>query len=266
VFAFCTELIAWVIGYHHLPDVRVETNSLGAITGDAALTGLNLWIVYVALERYCRRFWPDLLLGSSRLLSGHVRDPRVGRDILLGASAGVLWLLIDVGRQLLPPTMRYPQPVPGLGDQVLQLSSGAITLLVWTTVVLRQLTQAFGAVLIFVVLRLITRRAPVGIGLGMFVIFSSWSYFGRASSNWIELVLEIAAVGLFTLVTIRGGLLAAAIALFVVRTGNATPLTLQMTQRSAAASNWTLALFVALTLFGFYASRGGKPLLGKFEL
>jgi hypothetical protein len=82
----------------------------------------------------------------------------------------------------------------------------------------------------------------------------------------IELVLEVAAVVLFTLVTIRGGLFAAAIALFVVRTGNATPLTLQMTQRSAAASNWTLALFVALTLFGFYASRGGKPLLGKFEL
>jgi hypothetical protein len=265
VFVFCTELTAWVIGYHHLPDVRVETSSLGAITGDALLTALNLWIVYVALEPYGRRFWPDLLLGSSRLLSGHLRDPRVGRDILLGVSAGVLWLLIDVGRQLLPPASGYPQPVPGLGDQVLQLSSDAVTLLVWTTVVLRQLTQAFGAVLIFVVLRLITRRAPLAIGLGMFVIFSSWSFYGRASSNWIELVLEIAAVGLFTLVTIRGGLLAAAIALFVVRTGNATPFTLQMTHWSAAASNWTVALIVGLTLFGFYASRAGQPLLGKFE-
>jgi hypothetical protein len=55
-------------------------------------------------------------------------------------------------------------------------------------------------------------------------------------------------------------------ALFVVRTGNATPFTLQMTHWSASASNWTLALMAGLALFGFYASRSGQPLFGKFEL
>jgi hypothetical protein len=31
---------------------------------------------------------------------------------------------------------------------------------------------------------------------------------------------------------------------------------------SVAAGNWTLAAFVALTFFGFYAARAGQPLLG----
>ena len=40
--------------------------------------------MYVALEPYVRRFWPDGILGWTRLLSGYVRDPRVGRDVLIG--------------------------------------------------------------------------------------------------------------------------------------------------------------------------------------
>jgi hypothetical protein len=266
VFVFCTELTAWVIGYHHLPDVRVETLSLSAIAGDAALSALNLWMVYVALEPYARRFWPDLLLGWSRLLSGHIRDTRVGRDVLVGVSAGVLWLFIDAGRRLLPPLIGLAQPLPALGDVVLQLSSSRLTLLVWTTVVLRQLTQAFAAVLIFVVLRLVTRRPRAAVGLGMAILFASWSVYGRAPSTATDVAFEIAAVALFTTVTIRGGLLAAAIALFVVRTGNATPFTPHMTHWSATASSWTLALIVGLALFGFYASRAGKPLFGRLAL
>jgi hypothetical protein len=263
VFAFSTEIAAWIIGYRHTPDVRIELSSLNAITGDAVLLGLILWIVYVALEPYCRRFWPDLLLGSSRLLSGHVRDPRVGRDILLGVSAGVLWLLLDVGRQLVPPALGYPQPHPQLGFQVLQLLGSTITLLVWTTGVLRQLTPAFGAVLMFVVLRLITRRASVAIAIGMLVIFFVWwSSFGAASTWWIELVFGIAVVSLFTFAIIRFGLITATIALFVARIGAATPFTLHATHWSAAASNWTIVLVGGLAVFGYYSSRAGQPLFG----
>ena len=46
--------------------------------------GVMLWVVYIALEPYVRKFWPDSLLGWSRLLAGHIRDPRVGRDVLIG--------------------------------------------------------------------------------------------------------------------------------------------------------------------------------------
>src|SRR6185436_4012106 len=35
-----------------------------------------------------RRRWPDLLISWSRLMSGRVRDPMVGRDVLIGIGAG----------------------------------------------------------------------------------------------------------------------------------------------------------------------------------
>jgi len=38
-----------------------------------------------------------------------------------------------------------------------------------------------------------------------------------------------------------------------------------MTHWSAAGSNQTIGLVIALTLFAFYASRAGQPLFGKFD-
>jgi len=48
------------------------------------------WILYLALEPIVRRRWPDSIISWSRLLAGRLRDPLVGRDILIGCLAGVL--------------------------------------------------------------------------------------------------------------------------------------------------------------------------------
>ncbi len=44
----------------------------------------SAWIFYMALEPLVRRSWPHSLVSWSRLLSGRLRDPLVGRDILIG--------------------------------------------------------------------------------------------------------------------------------------------------------------------------------------
>jgi hypothetical protein len=36
-----------------------------------------------------RRTWPESLVGWIRLLDGRLRDPRVGRDVMLGLLAGL---------------------------------------------------------------------------------------------------------------------------------------------------------------------------------
>ena len=43
-----------------------------------------VWLLYVALEPQLRRVWPETMIGWSRLLAGSVRDPLVGRDVLIG--------------------------------------------------------------------------------------------------------------------------------------------------------------------------------------
>ncbi|HJZ76663.1 MAG TPA: serine/threonine-protein kinase [Vicinamibacterales bacterium] len=263
VFVVCTELAAWLTGYHHVPDLRTEMLSFGAIASDAIALGVVLWIIYAALEPYARRFWPEMLLGWSRLLSGHVRDPRVGRDVLLGVAFGVAWFGLDIVRRLLPQAFGYPATVPRLGDAT-TLFGAAQTVSTWSTVILRDLQIAFGAVLLFVVLRLITRRASIAIALGMTIVLYWWSSITVTPVLWIEVTYEIIVVAMFTFVLIRYGLLAAAVARILAGLCEAIPFTLQVSHWSATPSNWTVAAIVLLAVFGFYASRAGEPLFGTF--
>ena len=264
--AFTFEMAAWLFGYQHDADFRVELSSFSAIAADAAFLGITLWLVYAALEPYCRRFWPDMLLGWSRLLAGHIRDARVGRDALVGASAGILWFAIDLARRLLPQALGYSAVVPEAGSELNFVGApcdACNSLSTWSVLVIRQLLPAFLALLLFVVLRLITRRQSAAILLGAIAIFFWWSALGDPTSFWIEFSGEALIVVLFTTVMIRFGVLAALVALFVVNVCQVAPLTPDVTHWSAPSSNLTIALLIALTVFGFVASRAGQPLFGK---
>src|SRR5262249_7263231 len=154
--------------------------------------------------------------------------------------------------------------VPRLGTDAITLFGAADTISTWAVTVLVQLQIAFGALLLFVVLRLITRRAPVAIAIGMLIVFYWWSTLTLTPVLWIEVTYEILVVAMFTFVLIRFGLLAAAVARIVVGVCQAIPFTLQVSHWSATASNWTIAAIVLLAVFGFYTSRTGEPLFGKF--
>ena len=266
IFAAVAEMVTWVVGNHHVADLRIESLSFSAIAADAVFLGVLLWIIYAALEPYGRRFWPDMLLGWSRLLSGRIHDSRVGRDVLLGSTFGMAWFLLDVARRLLPQALGYPGTVPRLGAETAMLLGGAETFTTWAVVVLRELQTTFATVLLFVVLRLLTRRAWLSVALGMVVTFFWWSNLAVTSVLWNDIIYAIAAVCLFTFVMIRFGLLAAAIARIVLGLCEAVPFTLQTSHWSATPSNWTIALIVALASFGFYASRAGQAPFGKLEV
>jgi serine/threonine-protein kinase len=79
------------LGIDHSRDYRVELDRLCHILGIAAFSGVKLGIAYLALEPYVRRHWPWQLVGWARLLAGRWRDPRVGTDVLIGVTAGVLF-------------------------------------------------------------------------------------------------------------------------------------------------------------------------------
>ena len=68
---------------------------------------------------------------------------------------------------------------------------------------------------------------------------------------------------LLTLVVVSFGLLSCAVALFVSSVMLNIPLRLDLSHWAAMPSAWTVALLMALTMFGFYASRAGQPLFGQ---
>jgi serine/threonine-protein kinase len=56
--------------------------------------GVLFWAIYLALEPFVRRHWPQTLVSWTTLLGGRVGDPIVGRDILIGVALGVLIALL----------------------------------------------------------------------------------------------------------------------------------------------------------------------------
>jgi len=52
---------------------------------------LIVWTAYLGLEPYIRRRWPQIIISWTSLLGGGLRDPVVGRDVLIGAALGAFW-------------------------------------------------------------------------------------------------------------------------------------------------------------------------------
>jgi hypothetical protein len=69
-----------------------------------------MWLSYVAIEPFVRRQWPQVLVSWARLLAGDWRDPLVGRDILIGCTAGVLVACLERMEYFAPALLGYPEP------------------------------------------------------------------------------------------------------------------------------------------------------------
>jgi hypothetical protein len=62
-------------------------------------------VLYLAFEPFVRRKWPAMLIGWNRIMTGLVRDPVVGRDVIVGSVAGtsmvcIMWLVYAEGSWL----------------------------------------------------------------------------------------------------------------------------------------------------------------------
>jgi hypothetical protein len=112
-FSFVLYLGSNVLSLHHVADVAdgAEVRMLARAAADALFSSGVVWLVYIALEPYVRRLWPEVLISWSRLLSGRIRDPRVGRDVLIGGVAGLL-LPLSFSLRLLLPAWLGGTPIP----------------------------------------------------------------------------------------------------------------------------------------------------------
>ena len=86
-------LALWLCRGHHFLGLEEVGLLLLAIGNSLAMAAL-CWLLYVALEPYVRKHWPQAIISWSRLLAGRVRDPLVGRDLLFGVLLGLLWALL----------------------------------------------------------------------------------------------------------------------------------------------------------------------------
>ena len=80
VFVFASAMSVWAFVTSHVAsDAELALLLLGASLA-LFLAGV-CWLLYVALEPLIRRRWPDSLIAWTRLLSGRLSDPLVGRSL-----------------------------------------------------------------------------------------------------------------------------------------------------------------------------------------
>jgi serine/threonine-protein kinase len=166
----------WMLGAHHVPDGWGEAQSFMRALASALQGGLVVWVLYLALEPYARRR-PGFVIAWTRLLQGRLRDPLVGRDLLIGIVGGSA---IFVLRQQLsvvlpewlgipgPPPAQYPgPPLPGqpLSQPIL---GGRFVAAEFLMAALSALAAVLTMMALLTVLRLLLRRDRLAIP--MFVL------------------------------------------------------------------------------------------------
>ena len=220
-----------------------------------------LWIFYLALEPYVRRFWPTRVVSWSRLMARQWRDPLVGRDILVGIGIGVLVRVIDRGHGV-TLAMRGHTGAPVV-PELSQLLSASHAVAVLMNQMFNTLLNALIAVFALVLLKMLVRRewavAVLAAGVPMIFVVAS-------ATDSHAPVLDVAAgmltIGLYVFTIQRLGLLATVMLFLVSYTLSDAVLTFDTSRWFFGYSMLPVLMMAALACYGFYASRGGEPILG----
>jgi hypothetical protein len=227
--------------------------SIIAISTGLFIAGVT-WMLYMAVEPWVRRHWPQTIISWSRLLSGKARDPVVGRDILFGVALGVVWTLVFQLRSI--PMMRLgAAPFLFSSDY---LMGGREALGAW----LRQWPQSIQSTLIFFFmlfgLKILLRKE----WLAAIVFVAIFAVPRGLNSTYVavELPAQILVYAIAVLIVLRFGFVPLACAIFTIDLIASVPFSPDLSTWYMTSSILALLSVLALAGWGFYQSLGGEPL------
>jgi serine/threonine-protein kinase len=160
--AFAAFVLAWLLSTHFTAHPFGQLMRVATGAGYALFSGVAMAVFYLAAEPALRRRWPELLISWSRLLAGRWRDPRVGRDVLLGLVLTFAIVdLVEAGRLV---SWRLGGPAPRLVPTDVEMLGGVVpSLSVALNGVGLSGWSVLGAMVIILVLLLLLRRRAVAL-------------------------------------------------------------------------------------------------------
>jgi hypothetical protein len=212
------------------------------------------WMLYLALEPWVRRRWPQTIISWSRVLSGQFRDPLAGRDILFGVMLGVVWILIFQFRYVLMMRMGAAPALP----QAEYLAGGREALGAWLMQVPASIFGTLQFFFLLLGLKVLLRKDWLA-AIAFVAIFALPRGF-TSSYLPVELPAWILIYAIAVLIVYRFGLIPLACAIFTVNMLANVPFTADFSAWYAATSVLALLSILALAAWGFYHSLGGEPL------
>jgi serine/threonine-protein kinase len=253
-FFAAVQLALWLTRGHIVPSVGTFAMFLVAMC-TSIFYGVIIWTVYLALEPYVRRRWPQTLIASSTVLAGRVRDAVVGRDVLTGAAVGAA--VVVIGGLVNLWIRKSGSWAPDLAKTEALMGVRSTLGLVLSVVPHAIRETLFFFFLIFL-LRVVLRNqwlAAVGFAL-------CFSVLGLASP--VHPIL-IATVNFFALLAmavlvLRWGLLAFATAHFISGLGASLPVTAHADAWHFGSTLFIVGLVIAIAAWAFKTSLGNRAL------
>jgi len=258
------EVLLWACRSHIVAGFQTFGFLMLAISA-GLLWGGVMWVLYMAVEPWIRRNWPQAIISWSRLISGQLRDAVVGRDILFGVAFGVLWIVI-FDLSFIPLARMGASPLLGSTAYLLGGRHGLGAILQQVPVSLLGTLQFFFVLLalkvmldfLFRVLHLKIARTE-WIAAVLFVAI----YFGMRSLQSTHPAVELPAFfliyAILALIVIRFGLVPLAVGAFTVDMFLNVPFTADFSEWYAGSTAFALLVLIALAAWGFYHSLGGEP-------
>ena len=251
VIMFALEILLWLCRGHMV--VGVDTLGVLIIAVSTALfVSGTTWMLYLALEPWVRRRWPQTIISWSRLLSGQFRDPLVGRDILFGAMLGVLWVIIIEIRYAI---LAHLGVAPNLA-QTEYLTGGREALGAWLIQIPSSILGTLGFFFLLLGLKLVLRKDWLA-AIAFVAIYALPQ--GLTSSHVsVDLPTWILVYAIAVLIVFRFGLIPLACAIFTVNMLTNVPFTVNFSAWYMSTFAFTLLSVVAMAGWGFYQSLGGE--------
>ncbi len=266
IYCGVLNLIGWSFGAHHVAS-DAEQGLIGYALAHATYIFVEYWLIYLALEPWVRRYWPQTMITWSRVLAGKWRDPMVGRDLLFGTLLGVSTLLLITVYEY--ASLRGGAPVVGeLGPQLLngfRIFAGTIS------------NQLFGDVsgslmffLTLFLVRLFVKKQWLVVGIWVI----GWVGVRLMRQNFIDsrllaiytCLFWLALLTILVFIMLRLGFFALVVSAFILDSVVETYFTTDFTAWYGQSSLAAVILTAAIALVGCRLSLGSRPLFSPGAL
>lgn len=253
LYILVVSILGWVFAANHPP----LSSPINGIAPTAWVTPVVwslytvsfLWLFYIALEPYLRQRWPHRIVSWSRLLVGRLRDPLVGRDLLIGSLFGLAIVLTDYASFLVPKWMGLAPIAPRAinPDTLLSLHHlfGQ-----FCQMQVESLVTGFGTMILILLCYLGVRREWLAVA-AVWLLLVSVRVLGEGALSFESMLSIGMQLALFIVVLMRYGLLAGIVAQFFTWWWH-FPMTMDFSAWYAGSGQFAMLIATGLAVYGFY--------------
>jgi Protein kinase domain len=241
-------MLVWICQVHLVASLGLLAMSLIALC-TSVFYGALVWTIYVALEPYVRKRWPQVLVSWTNVLAGRLRDPVVGRDVLGGVALGVAWVLMFRGVDLWTGGKDLVS-YPGSTDLLSGMRSTV-------GLVVQGVPYALRNVLFFFFLLFMLRvllRSQWAAAVAFAALFGGLGLLDDNGPSWVSALLALVYSGTGAAVVLRSGLVSYTVGVFISQLLLKLPATLDTSAWYFGNMLTIVVIAVALASWGLYAS------------